>query len=83
MLRRRWEREEPEVFQIRMGAYPVLPLLVTGAIVAVLVAMAFSADAGTRTSLYQSLLAWGVFLAIFGLRAVFGRRRAAVLDASR
>ncbi|MCA1188073.1 amino acid permease [Saccharopolyspora sp. 6T] len=41
-------------------AYPVLPLLVAAAIVAVLVSMAFSAAAGTRAS----LLARGVILAI-------------------
>ena len=62
------------MFQIRMWAYPVLPLLVTAAIAAVLVSMAFSADQETRTSLYQSLGAWIVFLAIFGVRNLIARR---------
>jgi GABA permease len=75
ILRRRWEREEPEVFQIRMWAYPVLPLVVTAAIIAVLVSMAFSSDSETTTSLYQSLIAWGVILAVFGVRVLIERRR--------
>jgi GABA permease len=81
ILRRRWERDEPGVFQIKMWAYPVLPLLVTAAIAAVLASMAFSADSETRTSLYQSLLAWGVFLAIFGVRVLIERRNNAATEA--
>ena len=76
VLRRRWEREEPDIFQIKMWGYPWLPALVTLAIVAVLASMAFSSDADTRTSLYQSLLAWAVFLAIFFGRKLAQRRRA-------
>ena len=38
-LRRPWEREEPGILQFRMWFYPVLPMLVTAAIVAVLVSM--------------------------------------------
>ena len=77
VLRRRWEREEPGIFQMKMWGYPWLPALVTLAIVAVLVSMAFSADAETRTSLYQSLLAWVVFLTIFSIRALLRHRSGA------
>jgi GABA permease len=75
VLRRRWEREEPEVFQIKMWAYPILPAIVTATIVVVLVSMALSSDASTRTSLYQSLLAWAVILVIFFARALLHRGR--------
>jgi GABA permease len=79
ILRRRWEREEPEIFQIKMWGYPTLPILVTAAIVVVLTSMAFSADADTRTSLYQSLLAWAILLAIFAARALPHRKRTAAV----
>jgi GABA permease len=75
ILRRRWERDQPEVFQIKMWGYPTLPILVTAANVVVLGSMAFSADADTRTSLYQSLLAWAIFLGAFVVRALLRRRR--------
>jgi uncharacterized protein YqfA (UPF0365 family) len=46
---------------------------VTGAIVAVLVAMAF--DESTRVSLWQSLLAAGVILGVYGALQLVRRRR--------
>ncbi|MDL5156055.1 amino acid permease [Actinomycetospora termitidis] len=73
VLRRRWERDEPGIFQIKMWGYPWLPALVTLAIIAVLASMAFSDDSDTRTSLYQSIIAWVVFLAIFLVREALCR----------
>jgi GABA permease len=54
-----------------VGPHPWLPLLVTAAIVAVLVAMAF--DASTRVNLLRSLLAWVVSLGAYGVHRA--RRR--------
>ena len=73
ILRRKWEREEPGLLQYKIWGYPYLPIGVTFAIVAVLVSMAFSPD--TQVSLYQSLLAWVVILAAFGVQVLIKRRR--------
>jgi GABA permease len=70
-LRRKWEQEGR--LQFKMWGHPWLPLLVTGAIVAVLVAMAF--DESTRVSLWQSLLAAGVILGVYGALQLVRRRR--------
>jgi GABA permease len=62
-LRPVWEREG--VLKFRMWGHPWLPILVTGVVVAVLVSMAI--DPTTQVSLMQSLLAWIVILAAFGV----------------
>ena len=62
-----------------VGATRGLLLLVTLAIVAVLASMALSSDADTRTSLYQSLIAWAILLAIFAARALPHRKRTAAV----
>ena len=49
-LRRRWEREEPGILQLRMWLYPVLPMLVTAAIVAVPVSMGLAREQPDRTA---------------------------------
>jgi GABA permease len=62
-LRPRFEKEGR--LQFKMWGYPWLPGLVTAAIVAVLVSMAF--DEANRVSLWQSLLAWAVILIAYGV----------------
>jgi GABA permease len=57
-LRRVWERQCPEILQIRMWWYPVLPLLVTATIVAVLVSMGLGE--AHRIELLQGLAVWAV-----------------------
>ncbi|ACL55927.1 amino acid permease [Methylobacterium nodulans] len=62
-LRRYWEQEG--LLKFRMWGHPWLPLLVTGALAAVLISMAV--DPSTRASLLQSLFAVAVILAAFGV----------------
>jgi GABA permease len=65
-MRRRLEREEPERIVVRMWLYPWLTWLVAGAIVAVLVAMYFTAS--TRSELVLSLVSFAVVLALYWVR---------------
>jgi GABA permease len=65
-MRRRLEREEPERIQVRMWFYPWLTYLTAVAIVAVLVAMYFTA--GTRSQLVLSLVSFAVVLALYWVR---------------
>ena len=69
-LRPQFEREGR--LQFKMWGYPWLPALVTAAIVAVLVAMAFNEV--NRVSLWQSLLAWAVILVSYGVMRGLKRR---------
>ncbi len=62
-LRRKWEKESPEILQFRMWLYPVLPILVTVAIVAVLVAMGIRET--NRIELLQGLAVWAVLTVIY------------------
>jgi GABA permease len=72
-LRRIWERQCPEILQIRMWWYPVLPLLVTATIVAVLVSMGLAA--AHRIELLQGLAVWAVLSVIY---LITRRRRSRV-----
>ncbi|ODR22870.1 amino acid permease [Mycolicibacterium porcinum] len=69
-LRRIWERECPEILQFRMWLYPVLPVVVTAAIVAVLVSMGLRPD--HRIELFQGLAVWAVLTVVY---LVIRRRR--------
>ncbi|HEY4366154.1 MAG TPA: amino acid permease [Steroidobacteraceae bacterium] len=69
-LRRQIEKEDPQRLTIRMWFFPYASWLVIGAILAVLVAMAFTKDLATQ--LYASILCVAVVVAAyFGFR---GRR---------
>ncbi|WP_084435897.1 amino acid permease [Aldersonia kunmingensis] len=71
-LRRIWERECPEILQFRMWFYPVLPILVTAALVAVLVSMGLRPE--HRIELFQGLAVWAVLTVVY---LVLRRRRRA------
>jgi GABA permease len=73
-LRPRFEKEGR--LQFKMWGYPWLPGLVTAAIIAVLVSMAF--DEVNRVSLWQSLLAWAVTLVAYGTVVLTRRHTAPV-----
>jgi GABA permease len=62
-LRKIWERDCPEILQFRMWLYPVLPLLVTASIVAVLVSMGLRHD--HRIELFQGLAVWAVLTVVY------------------
>jgi GABA permease len=62
-LRRIWERDCPEILQFRMWLYPVLPVLVTVAILAVLVSMGLRAE--HRIELFQGLAVWAVLTVVY------------------
>lgn len=68
-LRREWERDCPEILQFRMWLYPVLPLLVTGAIVTVLVSMGIRDQ--NRVELLQGLAVWAALIVIYLVRKKF------------
>lgn len=72
VLRRRWERTSPEILQFRVWLYPVLPVVVTAVIVAILVGMWFT---GARAELVQSLIALAVIVAAYHLKTRYLRRR--------
>ena len=65
-LRRRWERESPEILTFRVWLYPGLPIVVTGLILVILVGMGLNEP--TRAEFVQSLVALGVILAAYGVR---------------
>lgn len=65
-LRRRWERESPEILKFRVWLYPGLPIVVTGLILVNLVGMGLNEP--TRAEFVQSLVALGVILAAYGVR---------------
>jgi GABA permease len=77
-LRRKWERECPEILQFRMWLYPVLPIVVTAAIVAVLVSMGLLP--GHRIELFQGLAVWAALGAVY---LVMRRRRGDDVDATK
>ncbi|QIP43052.1 GABA permease [Rhodococcus erythropolis] len=56
-LRRRWERESPEILKFRVWLYPGLPIVVTGLILVILVGMGLNEP--TRAEFVQSLVALG------------------------
>lgn len=70
-LRRRWERESPEILQFRMWLYPGLPILVTLAIIAVLVTLGIREE--NRVELMQGIVVWISLTVIY-----FATRRKAV-----
>ncbi|GAA3153503.1 amino acid permease [Rhodococcus baikonurensis] len=53
-LRRRWERESPEILKFRVWLYPGLPIVVTGLILVILVGMGLNEP--TRAEFVQSLV---------------------------
>ncbi|WP_341513815.1 amino acid permease [Rhodococcus qingshengii] len=65
-LRRRWERESPEILKFRVWLYPGLPIVVTGLILVILVGMGLNEP--TRAEFVQSLVALGGILAAYGVR---------------
>ena len=69
ILRRRFEREDPERLKIRMWAYPFLTILTIVAFVAIIASM--GVIEGTRIQLVLSLLTAGV---VIGAYFVFRRR---------
>ncbi|MGF0308965.1 amino acid permease [Rhodococcus sp. IEGM1428] len=72
-LRRRWEKESPGILEFRMWLYPVLPLIVTVAIVAVLVSMGLREQ--NRIELFQGIAVWVALSIIYLLRRKFGNLR--------
>jgi GABA permease len=58
-------RTPDEALRVRMWGFPVLTVLTTLGILAILVQM--GVDTGTRSQLLLSLLAWGLILGAFGL----------------
>ncbi|QSE40852.1 amino acid permease [Rhodococcus erythropolis] len=65
-LRRRWERESPEILKFRVWLYPGLPIVVTGLILVILVGMGLNEP--TRAEFVQSLIALGVILVAYSVR---------------
>ncbi|MFD9679224.1 amino acid permease [Rhodococcus sp. NPDC059969] len=65
-LRRRWERESPEILKFRVWLYPGLPIVVTGLILVILVGMGLNEP--TRAEFVQSLVALGVILVAYVVR---------------
>ncbi|MCS4253712.1 GABA permease [Rhodococcus erythropolis] len=65
-LRRRWERESPEILKFRVWLYPGLPIVVTGLILVILVGMGLNEP--TRAEFVQSLVALGVILVAYRVR---------------
>ncbi|MBY4575493.1 GABA permease [Gordonia paraffinivorans] len=65
-LRRRWEKEDPNILQFRMWLYPALPILVTVAIVTVLVSMGLRE--ANRIELFQGLAVWVALTMIYLVR---------------
>ncbi|NRH32496.1 amino acid permease [Rhodococcus sp. MS13] len=65
-LRRRWERESPEILKFRVWLYPGLPIVVTGLILVILVGMGLNEP--TRAEFVQSLVALGVILVAYSVK---------------
>lgn len=65
-LRRRWERESPEILKFRVWLYPGLPIVVTGLILVILAGMGLNEP--TRAEFVQSLVALGVILVAYSVR---------------
>ncbi|EME21608.1 MULTISPECIES: amino acid permease [Rhodococcus] len=79
-LRRRWERESPEILKFRVWLYPGLPIVVTGLILVILVGMGLNEP--TRAEFVQSLVALGVILAAYGVRKSRTRKVGSFANAS-
>ncbi|MDV8004759.1 amino acid permease [Rhodococcus sp. IEGM 1318] len=65
-LRRRWERESPEILKFRVWLYPGLPIVVTGLILVILVGMGLNEP--TRAEFVQSLVALSIILIAYGVK---------------
>ena len=72
ILRRRFERENPERLTLKMWLYPYLTIFTIVAFVAVIASMGIIED--TRSQLILSLLSAGVVLLAYLARKRFGRR---------
>ncbi|CAA9481266.1 MAG: Aromatic amino acid transport protein AroP [uncultured Rubrobacteraceae bacterium] len=70
VMRRRLERDNPELLQLRMWFYPWLTYLSIFGILAVLIAMFFIE--GLRPQIIASLISLGVILVAYFLRRAFG-----------
>lgn len=70
-LRRIWQRESPEKLHFKMWLYPVLPILVTVAILAVLVSMGLRE--ANRIELFQGLAVWAALIVLYVVRRRFAR----------
>lgn len=79
-LRRRWERESPEILKFRVWLYPGLPIVVTGLILVILVGMGLNEP--TRAEFVQSLVALGVILVAYGVRKSRTRKTGSFATAS-
>jgi len=71
-LRARFEREDPARLTLRMWAYPYLTYLAIGAMLCILLAMAFIP--AQRTPLVFGVVSVGLLLLAFGARVLFGRK---------
>jgi len=71
-LRARFEREDPGRLTLRMWAYPYLTYLAIGAMLCILLAMAFIP--AQRTPLVFGVVSVGLLLLAFGARVLFGRK---------
>lgn len=65
-LRRRWERESPEILKFRVWLYPGLPIVVTGLILVILVGMGLNEP--TRAEFVQSLVALSIILIAYDVK---------------
>ena len=70
VMRRRLERDNPELLQLRMWFYPWLTYLSIFGILAVLIAMFFIE--GLRPQIIASLISLGVIMIAYALRRAFG-----------
>jgi len=70
VMRRRLERDNPELLQLKMWFYPWLTYLCIFSILAVLIAMFFIE--GLRPQIIASLISLGVILIAYWLRRAFG-----------
>lgn len=72
VLRKRWRREGADVSDFKMWFWPYLPVVVAGAILAVLLGMGIR-DA-TRVEFLQSVAVWVVLCTVYAVRKTFGSR---------
>ncbi|MGW4339227.1 amino acid permease [Rhodococcus koreensis] len=63
ILRRRWQKESPDLLRFKMWLYPVLPILATLAIIGILVMMGIRP--GNRIELLQGIAVWAALSGIY------------------
>ncbi len=79
-LRRKWEREEPEILTFRVWLFPATTILVGLAIVGVLISMAVRPE--SRIEILSSLTIWAVICVAYLVKCLRGRRNNSVSDDS-